>query len=84
MPSLAVRPSLNLVLIVLILLLSGANAFDEELGAMTPDSEEAAIKTQAIRQSRTSYLLLDSSKIGQTSFIKFAESDQIKLITEKL
>lgn len=62
----------------------GANAFDEELGAMTPDSEEAAIKTQAIRQSRTSYLLLDSSKIGQTSFIKFAESDQIKLITEKL
>ncbi len=51
---------------------------------MTPDSEEAAIKTQAIRQSRTSYLLLDSSKIGQTSFVKFAESDQIKLITEKL
>lgn len=62
----------------------GANAFGEELGAMTPDSEEAAIKSQAIRQSRTSYLLLDSSKIGQTSFVKFAESDQIKLITEKL
>ncbi|MBL3717192.1 DeoR family transcriptional regulator [Lactococcus garvieae] len=62
----------------------GANAFDKELGAMTPDSEEAAIKAQAIHQSSTSYLLLDSSKIGQTSFVKFAESDQIKLITEKL
>lgn len=60
----------------------GANAFDKELGAMTPDSEEAAIKAQAIQQSQKSYLLMDSSKIGQRSFIKFADAEKVEVITE--
>lgn len=61
----------------------GANSYDAEMGAMTPDSEEAAIKRQAIRQSDQSYLLIDSSKIGQTSFVKFAESTEVEVITER-
>jgi len=60
----------------------GANAYDEAIGAMTPDSEEASIKAQAIRQSETAFVLLDSSKLGQTSFVKFANPDEIKILTE--
>ena len=61
----------------------GANAFDEIHGAMTPDHEEAAIKSLAIAQSQKNYILVDSSKIGQMSFVKFAKPDEIRLITEK-
>lgn len=61
----------------------GANAYEGTIGAMTPDSEEAAIKTQAIKQSDESFVLIDSSKIGQTSFITFAHPDEVEVITEQ-
>ncbi|MDR0298522.1 MAG: DeoR/GlpR family DNA-binding transcription regulator [Streptococcaceae bacterium] len=61
----------------------GANAYDEKIGAMTPDQEEAAVKTLAIKQSQKSFLLLDSSKISQTSFVKFASPDEVRLLTER-
>lgn len=60
----------------------GANAYDETLGAMTPDQEEAAVKSLAIEQSQRAYLLVDSSKIGQTSFVKFATTEEVILIRE--
>ncbi len=60
----------------------GANAFDEAIGAMTPDSEEATVKSQAMKQAEVSYLLIDSSKLGQTSFVKFANPDEVEVITE--
>lgn len=52
-------------------------------GAMTPDSEEAAIKRRAIIQSEMSYILLDQSKLGQTSFVQFARTEEIELLTDK-
>ncbi len=61
----------------------GANGFDEKNGAMTPDSEEAAIKRRAIMQSEMSYILLDQSKLGQTSFVQFARTEEIELLTDK-
>ncbi|MDR0199517.1 MAG: DeoR/GlpR family DNA-binding transcription regulator [Streptococcaceae bacterium] len=61
----------------------GANAFDKKLGAMTPDSDEAALKSLAIAQSDKAYLVIDSSKIGQTSFVKFAEAKAVQVITEE-
>ncbi|MFC4652500.1 DeoR/GlpR family DNA-binding transcription regulator [Lactococcus nasutitermitis] len=60
----------------------GANAFVEESGVMTPDSEEAAIKRQAILQADEAFVLIDSSKIGQTSFVRFAQADEVIMITE--
>lgn len=60
----------------------GANAIDEIHGAMTPDHEEAAVKSLAIKQSQKSYVLADSSKNGQMSFIKFAQPDEFELLTD--
>ena len=60
----------------------GANAYDDSIGAMTPDSEEAAIKQQAIKQSDKSYILIDKSKLGKTSFVKFALPEEVEVITE--
>lgn len=61
----------------------GANAYDEKIGLMTPDSEEAAVKNQVIRQSDQAFALMDSLKMGQTSFVKFANPDEIRIISEK-
>ena len=60
----------------------GANGFDTKHGAMTPDHEEAAIKGLAVKQSQNAYVLADSSKLGQMSFVKFANSEEVELITE--
>ena len=60
----------------------GANGFDNEHGAMTPDHEEAAIKGLAVKQSQNAFILADSSKLGQMSFVKFANSEEVELITE--
>ena len=51
-------------------------------GAMTPDHEEAAIKGLAVKQSQNAFILADSSKLGQMSFVKFANSEEVELITE--
>lgn len=60
----------------------GANAYNQNIGAMTPDSEEAAVKAQAIRQSDESFILIDSSKLSQTSFCRFAEPSEAQILTE--
>jgi len=59
----------------------GANAYDEALGAMTPDGEEANIKQLVIQLAEKAYLLADRSKLSKTSFVKFAEADEVELIT---
>lgn len=62
----------------------GANGYDPENGAMTPDTEEAAVKRTAILQADSSYLLIDKSKIGQRSFVCFASADEIEIITDEI
>ena len=49
---------------------------------MTPDHEEAAIKGLAVKQSQNAFILADASKLGQMSFVKFANSEEVELITE--
>lgn len=61
----------------------GTNGFDENHGLMTPDHEEAAVKKLAIKQIQKAYVLADSSKNGQMSFVKFAELSDVELITER-
>lgn len=59
------------------------NAFSFERGFMTPDLTQSAVKQQLIKSSRKSFVLCDSSKIGTTSFVHFADlSDFHKFITD--
>lgn len=61
----------------------GSNAYDEERGYSTPSIEEATLKELIIKNSKEKYILMDSSKINKSSNIYFANSDDIKLITEE-
>lgn len=60
----------------------GMNAVDE-LDYTTPDIEEAVIKRTVLENAKISYVLLDSSKIGQKSFVKVAPVSQAILLTNK-
>ncbi|WP_257617282.1 DeoR/GlpR family DNA-binding transcription regulator [Streptococcus pseudoporcinus] len=48
----------------------------------TPDMEEAVIKRTILSNAKMSYVLADSSKIGQVSFVKVAPIEDACLITE--
>lgn len=61
----------------------GTNAIHYELGLTTPDPDEAQIKERAISLARESYILADHTKFGEVSFSKFAELDQVKVITNE-
>ncbi|MFC0557451.1 DeoR/GlpR family DNA-binding transcription regulator [Halalkalibacter alkalisediminis] len=62
----------------------GVNGVSEYDGCTTPDPEEAFIKEHAIARSRQSYVLSDHSKFGEVSFSKFADLDEITLITSNV
>lgn len=62
----------------------GMNGVDITQGFTTPDTEEAAIKKKAIRQSNQSYVLADVSKLGEVSFSKVADIDECTIITNQL
>ncbi|EGT3617588.1 DeoR/GlpR transcriptional regulator [Clostridium perfringens] len=61
----------------------GANGVHHNYGLTTPDTEEAIIKECAINNSRKSYLLVDDSKFGEISTIKFADIDKCVIITNE-
>ena len=60
----------------------GANAISER-GISTPDLEEAKIKEEAKKHALETYILADSSKFNHNSFVKFADIDQVNLISDK-
>lgn len=60
----------------------GTNAFSEELGYMTPDTDEAEIKRAVIECSKISYILAEKSKFNKISNVKFAEFDKCTYIGE--
>lgn len=60
----------------------GANGVDAEMGYTTPDPEEALIKRRAHDLSNKTYVLADSSKIGEVTFAKLFELKAGVLITE--
>lgn len=62
----------------------GTNGFDVEHGYSTPDPEEAAVKSMAIKQSGRAYVLSDNSKLKQNRFRQFADLNDAELITNSL
>lgn len=61
----------------------GANGVHPTYGLTTPDNDEAIIKNCAIKNSRKSYLLVDDSKFGEISTIKFADIDKCIIVTNE-
>ncbi|MBK0006550.1 MULTISPECIES: DeoR/GlpR family DNA-binding transcription regulator [Priestia] len=59
----------------------GANGIHHQYGYTTPDPEEALIKQTAMKLSRESYILSDSTKFFETSFAKVADLHEAKIIT---
>lgn len=60
-----------------------SNAFSSEKGFTTPDIEQAQIKTALMGIASEIIMLMDSSKLGKVSFIKFADiADIDKLIID--
>jgi len=54
-----------------------ANSFSVEAGATTPDLNHAEIKRQMMSIATKVFLLVDSSKLGRSSFAQFARADAI-------
>lgn len=62
----------------------GANGVDAEMGYTTPDPEEAMIKRRAHELAAHTYVLADSSKIGEVTFAKLLDLEDAVLITESV
>ncbi|MFC9934362.1 MULTISPECIES: DeoR/GlpR family DNA-binding transcription regulator [Micrococcaceae] len=60
----------------------GINGLDPEVGPMVSDEMEAAVNEQMIRQSSSSYLVADSSKIGRRSFVILDRQNLTGIITD--
>ena len=61
----------------------GANGIGDEYYS-TADIHEAMIKKAAIKKSRDTYILADSSKFNKNYFVDFCKIDEAKLITEEI
>lgn len=62
----------------------GANGISLSGCISTPDRNEASVKTAAIENSQTAYILADHSKFDQTAAVTFAQFNRVKIITDKL
>lgn len=58
----------------------GMNGVDME-SYSTPDLEEGAVKRAILENAKNTYILLDSSKLGRTSFVKVAPVKRATIIT---
>jgi DeoR family fructose operon transcriptional repressor len=59
----------------------GINGIHLEYGFTTPDTEEAILKESAIRLSKKAFVLADESKFGEITFVKVANLEDAKIIT---
>lgn len=59
----------------------GTNGIDLRFGCTTPDQEEAACKTAALKQCTKAYVLADTSKFGRSSHVTFATLAEVVIIT---
>jgi DeoR family transcriptional regulator, fructose operon transcriptional repressor len=57
-----------------------ANSFSLENGASTPDLQQADLKRTMISIATKVYLIVDSSKLGRSSFARFALTEDIDCI----
>lgn len=62
----------------------GANGVDPAMGYTTPDPEEALIKRRAHELSGQSFVLADTSKLGEVTFAKLFDLEQAVLITDRM
>jgi DeoR family transcriptional regulator, fructose operon transcriptional repressor len=62
----------------------GTNGISDYRGFTTPDIKEALVKEEALKRSRTSYILADKSKFDGISCITFAAIDEAIIITTKV
>lgn len=60
----------------------GANGVHPDVGYTTPDPEEASLKCRASELSSFTYVLADSSKIGNIAFVQMMELERAALVTE--
>ncbi|MBL0706123.1 DeoR/GlpR family DNA-binding transcription regulator [Sinomonas cellulolyticus] len=58
----------------------GANGIHAEFGLSTPDTEEAAVKAAFVRSARRVVALLDHSKFGVETLVRFARLDQLDAV----
>lgn len=72
----------SLAKITLDLSFVGANGLDAQTGPMVGDEMEAAVNEQLIRQPERSFVLVDSSKIGQRSFVILDREHLTGIITD--
>lgn len=61
----------------------GVNGLDPRLGPMVSDEMEAAVNELMVAQSRDSYLVLDSSKVGTRSFVILDTVNLTGVITDR-
>lgn len=59
----------------------GCNGIDHEFGISTADESEAYIKSHALKNSKVKYILTDNSKFGHRKFQKFAELDEVQIVS---
>lgn len=59
----------------------GCNGIDHEFGISTADESEAYIKSYALKNSKVKYILTDNSKFGHRKFQKFAELDEVQIVS---
>ena len=60
----------------------GTNGISKKEGFTTPDTNEALVKEQAVRQCRDAYILADRSKFDQVSSVTFGEFTDAGILTE--
>lgn len=58
----------------------GMNGVDDT-SITTPELEEAMVKQAIIQNSKESFILVDASKIGQKSFVKVANLEEVTIVT---
>ncbi len=59
----------------------GTNSVHEKFGYTTPDPDEAFVKQTAMELSIRSFVLIDHTKFGETSFARFADLQDAEIIT---
>lgn len=59
----------------------GCNGIDESFGITTAEENEAFIKASALKNSKRRYILADKSKFGHRKFQKFAELDDVTIVS---
>jgi DeoR family fructose operon transcriptional repressor len=60
----------------------GTNGISEQTGFSTPDFDEAAVKSEAIRNTLQTYVLADHSKFGIVTPVTFANIWDCCIITD--